>query len=437
MKKQERIRGILECGFVKWYKEYLGGWNQDSSFVSIHMESYVKQFNTSTEFVCSIDRDMPSWFVTHQDIISMRTLSGVEHNETLLSSSLERDARLRKEIELNPNYKEYFGYSSNIDLQTPTEKFVNEQTPAKIAQKLNEYVLGQEELTKATADFLYYHAMRLDNPQLPPRPMLISGPSGSGKTEVWRVIQEIYGDIFKIKIVNGARITQEGWKGSTKVLSFVDEDLADGGILVVDEFDKLATPQYSSGGDNVAERIQSEFLKLLEGEEVFFAADKRGRMSSKETTSKTMGFVLVGAFDKLLQDQETPRTAVGFGRNAVVVKSNSVCLTDEKLIDFGVLPELVGRIANKCTTRALKAEDYLRIVKNSNSRVSKLLSVLNKYGTDIENAVSDEVILNLVSTSQANRTGVRWVSSQVESLILQHIYKNGVKQPDNESVVIE
>lgn len=429
MKKQERIRGILENGLVTWYKENGYNWTKNTSFVSTQLEAQIRKLNNSMEFTCMIDDSLPFWFITESDVIKMSTISSFEHTKTIIGRDFEREKRIPKSIESNPSYKDYYGFGDESDTvgESPTKKFLNEQTPAKIATKLNEYVLGQEELTKATADFLYYHAMRLENPQLSPRPILISGPSGSGKTEVWRVVQELYGDVFKIKIVNGARITQEGWKGNTKALSFINEDLADGGILVVDEFDKLATPQYSSGGDNVAGRIQSEFLKLLEGEEVFFAADKRGRMSSVEVTSKTMGFVLVGAFDELLQNQETQPKAVGFGRTSEPHQLNKqICLTDENLIEFGVLPELIGRVAQKCTTRNLSAEDYLRIIKNDNSRVSKLLSVLKRYDANIESVISDDEILRLVQTSKVNRTGVRWVSSQVENLLLQQIYNNGI-----------
>ena len=67
---------------------------------------------------------------------------------------------------------------------SPAEQFLHEQTPAGIEKELNKFVLGQPELTRAVADFLYYHALRQTCPELPQRPLLIAGPSGSGKTEV-------------------------------------------------------------------------------------------------------------------------------------------------------------------------------------------------------------------------------------------------------------
>ena len=315
MRKQETIRGILEKGLVTWYsKNYDGVWTIDRGFVSTFLDEKVRRIGMAVEFRCSIDRDSPYCCIIESDIAYMDVLSESEKQKTMNDKKSADDYQWKKAIEQEKEKGDEQSFGLDIKSRR-LEKFLNNNSPASIAQKLNEYVLGQEELTKSVSDFLYYHALRLKNPSLPQRPLLIAGPSGSGKTEVWRIARTLYGHIFKIKIVNGAKITQDGWKGNTKTLTFVDSNMADGGILVVDEFDKLAAPQYSSGGDNVADRIQSEFLKLLEGEEVFFANDnKSGRSTQVEVTSKTMGFVLVGAFDKLLQEKECTKTAIGFGK---------------------------------------------------------------------------------------------------------------------------
>ena len=420
--KQEKIRGIYENGMVHWYRQKGCDWEEDKDFLCSVLENTVKQFKTSVEFLCNVDEKMPMWLLRDRDIALITPLVGAEITKTIVGKDMVDAITRRNEQILNSrsNQQEW--------KQNMIYDFLQKSTPSVIAKQLNNYVIGQDELTAAVAEFLYYHAMRLANPQLPQRPLLITGPSGSGKTEVWRAVQAIYPNTFKIKIVNGARITQEGWKGNTKTLSFVDEDLADGGIFIIDEFDKLATPQYSSGGDNVSERIQSELLKLLEGEELFFAANKRGRFSSTEVTSKSMGFVLIGAFDKLLHEQERPRYAIGFGRTiAMQPQLNSTKLSDEDLIEFGVIPELVGRISKKCTAKTLSDDDYIKIIKNSNSRVSKLLDVLRQYGAHVEGFISDNEILQLIQTSKSNRTGVRWVSAQIEERILMQINEQGLK----------
>ena len=309
-------------------------------------------------------------------------------------------------------------------------KFLKTKTPAIIEQELNEQVIGQPQLTKAVADFLYYHALRQQHPSLPQRPLLIAGPSGSGKTEVWRVAQKLYGSTFFIQIIDGSNISAEGWAGNYKIDTYLDSESTNGGILVVDEFDKLATPKHSSSGENVSLSIQAEFLKLVEGE---YRVSKKKELTSM--TSKMMGFVMVGAFEALRQWKQSIQSApakvrIGFCSEAVKEKTVpapvSTELTDEDFIAFGIMPELLGRIAAKCATKALDAGAYLNIIRGPHSRVAALAQVLEMYGVRLGDILSDEDILALVETSKNNRTGVRWVSAQVETLLLEAIREHGL-----------
>lgn len=314
-----------------------------------------------------------------------------------------------------------------LDTTDPYLEFLKAKTPALIEQELNEHVIGQENLTKAVADFLYYHALRQQHPSLPQRPLLIAGPSGSGKTEVWRVAKKLYGNTFFIRIIDGSNISGEGWSGNYKIDTYLDSQSTDGGILVVDEFDKLVMPKHSSSGDNVSLSIQAEFLKLVEGE---YRVSKKKELTSM--TSKMMGFVMVGAFEGLWEQkktaQEKPRTHIGFRTDEVkpVTAQSSPMLTDEDFIHFGMMPEFVGRIATKCATKALDAQAYLAIVRGPHSRVSLIAQVLQQYGIRIPDVISDGEILELVEASKNNRTGVRWVCAQVETRLLEAIREQGL-----------
>lgn len=165
--------------------------------------------------------------------------------------------------------------------------------------------------------------LRQQHPSLPQRPLLIAGPSGSGKTEVWRVAKKLYGDTFFIRIIDGSNISGEGWSGNYKIDTYMHAQITDGGILVVDEFDKLVTPKHSSSGESVSLSIQAEFLKLVEGE---YCVSKKKELTSM--TSKMMGFVMVGTFEALRQWKQNmqsagcqglsghhPRTPLPCGRN--------------------------------------------------------------------------------------------------------------------------
>ena len=306
----------------------------------------------------------------------------------------------------------------------PVKAFLQNNPPVKIEQSLNERIMGQEAMTAAVADFLYYHGLRLLHPQLPPRPMLISGPSGCGKTEVWRKVSELYGNIFPVKIIDGSNLSCDGWSGNFKVSSFLDSKMVEGGILVVDEFDKLVKPKHSSRGENVSYDMQSELLKLMEGE-------YRLTKDKKDTgvTTRRMGFVMTGAFAELTQRKQTAgvEKSIGFcAAPALQAKVEDAVLENEDFIAYGVMPELMGRIAVRCEAKQLSEQAYLDIIWGPHSRVTQLSKVLSLYGVDVAGEVTDEEILELIAQSKHCRTGVRWVATQVENRILERIREKGL-----------
>lgn len=301
--------------------------------------------------------------------------------------------------------------------------FLRSKTPALVEQELNERIFGQPELTKAVADFLYYHALRQLHPELPQRPLLISGPSGSGKTEVWRVASRLYSDTFSIQIIDGSSLSCEGWAGNYKLDTYVSSEMANG-ILVVDEFDKLVRPKHNSKGDNVSLDIQSEFLKLMEGE---YHILQNKKQTGK--TSQQMGFVLVGAFEELREEAESrccPQAHIGFSTPCPTPVPSAVRFTDEDFIHYGIMPEIVGRIATKCSTLPLDESAYMDTIYSPYSRVSQIQNILKRYGTAFSDTISEEELHELISTAKTNKTGVRWVSAQVENRLLDAIREQGL-----------
>ena len=302
--------------------------------------------------------------------------------------------------------------------QDAHQQFLSTYTIPLIQNELKKYIMGQDDLIKNTASFIYYHVLRQVTPALPMRPLLISGPSGSGKTEVWRAAKKIFKNYLTIEIVDGSSITQDGWSGQRKLCTVL-QTLNTATILVIDEFDKLATPSYTKGGDNVSQRIQSEFLKLLEGD-----YNSKGLRQDEDNQltydPSTLGIVLVGAFEPIRDEKEHKNdNVVGFIQHHKTDYEEIVPITDDDLMEFGVLPELVGRISTKCTTNKLTAEQYLEIIKGQKSKVSVLMQQLNKLGISTQEVLSDEHIIELAEQSQTNMLGVRWVSAQVENELLE------------------
>lgn len=303
--------------------------------------------------------------------------------------------------------------------ETDEKSFLDMYTPAKIESMINEYIIGQPELVKAVADFLFYHMLRVAHPELPMRNLLIAGSSGTGKTEVFRCIQKLFTEI-QIKIADGSRVTKEGWTGNYKLKDILNSDID---ILVIDEADKLCKPSFASGGNNVSEEMQGEFLKLLEGE-----YENTGRGKGALFQPNKISIVFVGAFENIRKKKKSvsEMRSIGFSNDFVEA---AVCheITDEDLIEYGMMPELVGRIASKVTTNDLTNEDYISILKNPHSRLSSLIGVVEQYGIQVEDILSKEKIIELIETSKSNRTGFRWMSAQVENMVLDCLREQGLK----------
>lgn len=300
-------------------------------------------------------------------------------------------------------------------------KFLNDYTPAILEERLNNCIIGQPEMVKAVADFLYYHVLRYVHPELPVRNLLIAGSSGSGKTEVFRRVKEMFGRVVNVTIADGSRITKEGWSGNYKLQDMLSPDLD---ILVIDEADKLCKPSYSTNGVNVAEEMQGEFLKLMEGEYEVVA-----RRKEPAYKIENLSVVLVGAFEGISEEKKKKSKihTIGFGGEKSTTEYVDTDITDEDLIHFGLMPELVGRISVKVTTNELTDTDYLTILQNSRGRVANMLRVLAEYDIQVDDVFSKETIMRFIEQSRTNRTGFRWVSAQIENLILESIREKGVQ----------
>ena len=168
-------------------------------------------------------------------------------------------------------------------------------------------------------------------------------------------------------------------------------------------------------------QMQAEFLKLFEGEHQVTVNKKPTNI-----TSKKMGFVLVGAFEDLRDKKAVKKSTIGFCAASAADTASTVEFTDEDFIAYGIMSEIVGRIAAKCTTQPLDDAAYMNIIRSSHSRVAVIEQVLSQYGIQIDQVIPQEELLALIAKSKDNRTGVRWVSAQVENRLLEAIREQGL-----------
>jgi len=194
--------------------------------------------------------------------------------------------------------------------------------------------------------------------------VLLYGPPGCGKTELIRSISKSL-DI-PLVIEDITPYTASGYEGPSvrKILQRLyiasgrDIAKAEGGIIVLDEIDKLATTSRETANKT---DVQEELLKIIEGGTYEIIDEKKAGTIMMDTSNIT--FILCGAFAKLTANKAKPTTGIGFlaEQKQKVEKE----ITNDDLINYGLMPELVGRVPVKIPIKKLELKDYENIIENS------------------------------------------------------------------------
>ena len=286
---------------------------------------------------------------------------------------------------------------------------VNTDNPVEIYNYLCSRVYKQDKYCRDAAMILYNHIRGITSRNI------VCGPPGCGKTYVWECLKEIYP---RILLVDASNLTKDGWSGGNKVTDFINEiELHNRKYIVVfDEFDKCATPQYTRHDENVSAEVQSEFLKLVEGKRVKRDSKNDGTMID----TSEMSFVFCGSFAQKAASiaEKESSTGLGFGN----VKKTGVCfekeLTINDLVDFGVIRELASRCTRLINVRPLTLDDYVYLV--SEYEGSPIKSLERKYEMRLE--ITDEQKREIAHNAYKSGLGIRNVSAQIQRMMDERIF---------------
>ena len=284
--------------------------------------------------------------------------------------------------------------------------------PSDIYAYLDARIHKQEEAKRA-ASMLVWKALRGIKENL-----MLVGPSGCGKTEIFRQLMNVFPAM--VEIVDASQITNEGWKGDTKWRTLLSSPLYRSSghkICVLDEFDKLAQPRYSNG-ENVSQSIMSEALKIFEGTYV----NCEDNNVKYQIDTHNISFVCLGAFSNKAQEiaGKNSKSNIGFGATGETTKPYDKALSVEDIIEFGVMPEFMGRIQSVINLSPMTESDYIELLTKDDFGPLERLS--KDYGVNL--SISEETRRKIAQSAFESGLGVRGMENQIRNLIDDSLFEN-------------